>query len=270
MLHAVRDDGLRRLEWIVGLSMLAFCLLVALTQSVNPFPHDGWFESQSRLLRRFPGADNYTLIGAPALFYAMTNAIPLVSGGGLEAQFYIASLAQNLLLYFAGVFSYLTHRLLGLPRLGLVASSALVLFVESTLLAQAFRSESVMIFLISAIILAGVYLAGNADGVRHPSHYSILLLCNLLLGVSIVTRAVPIVILSGLIFLIWSRYSQRETIRFAALSTGICAFVVLLFMTANLYRFGRFELSNSVGRHLWNVVSPRADTMLAGPASTGS
>ena len=264
MFRAVSDDGLRRLEWIVGLSMLAFCLLAALTQSVNPFPHDGWFESQSRLLRRFPGADNYTPIGAPAFFYAMTHAIRLVFGGGLEAQFYIASFAQNLLLYFSGVFLYLTHRLLGLPRLGLLASSALILFVQATLLAQAFWSESILIFLVSAILLAGVYLAGSADGLPRLSYYSILLLCNLLLAVSIVTRVVPILILPGLIFLVWSRYSQRETIRFAALSTGICAFVVLLFMTANLYRFGRFELSNSVGRHLWNVVSPRADTMLAG------
>jgi hypothetical protein len=34
-------------------------------------------------------------------------------------------------------------------------------------------------------------------------------------------------------------------------------------MSANVYRYGRFEISNSVGRHLWNVVSLRSDDMLA-------
>jgi hypothetical protein len=39
--------------------------------------------------------------------------------------------------------------------------------------------------------------------------------------------------------------------------------MVVASMGANLYRYGRFELSNSMGRHLWNVVSVRSDAMLA-------
>ncbi len=216
------------MEWAVGLLMLAFCVLVAVTQSVNPFTHDGWFESQFRLFGRFPGADNYTPIAAPAFFYAMTYAIRLVIDGSLEAQFYIASVAQNLLLFFTGVFLYLTHRLLGLPRLGLIAASILVLFVQSTLLAQAFWSESLMIFLVSATLLVGVYLLTKANVRRRSFYHSLVLLFDLLLAVSVVTRIVPILILPGLIVLFWAHCSRQQAIRFATRSTGICTLVVLV------------------------------------------
>ena len=37
-------------------------------------------------------------------------------------------------------------------------------------------------------------------------------------------------------------------------------------MWANVYRYGRFELSNSTGFHLWNAILPLADEMLEGSA----
>jgi len=47
------------------------------------------------------------------------------------------------------------------------------------------------------------------------------------------------------------------------MTTFLVFLVVVTSMTANFYRFGRFELSSSTGRHLWNAVSPMADVMLA-------
>ena len=90
------------MEIATGAALLSLCLLVAGTQFVNPFPHDGWFESQYRLFGRFPGADNYSPIAAPALLYASVHQLAVLTGHGLEAEFYLGSLLQNLMVFSPG------------------------------------------------------------------------------------------------------------------------------------------------------------------------
>ena len=38
-------QAITKLESAVGLLVLLFCLATAVTQVVNPFPHDEWFHS---------------------------------------------------------------------------------------------------------------------------------------------------------------------------------------------------------------------------------
>lgn len=243
--------------------LLSFCLLTALTQFVNPFPHDGWFHSQSLIFTRSPGADNYTPIAVPAFFYASVHGIARVAGWGLKAEFYLASFLHHVLLFLTGLLLYLSHRCLGLPKAGLVTSVFVVVFVESTLIPRSFWSENLTIFLMSAILFTGIYLLVNPDLDGRRFRW-LTVLFGLLLGAFVVTRVIPLLILPALILLFRVVLPRDRIAQFAVLSTALVSGLVLLSMSANLLRFGRFELSNSVGRHLWNVISPRADQMLAG------
>jgi len=252
-----------RTEAITGAILFLFCLLVALTQFVNPFPHDGWFASQYRLLQRSPGADNYTPVSVPALLYALLHFIAARFDRGLGAEFYLGSLAHHLMLFASGVFLYLSHRLLNLRNAGLVVSVCLVVFIESTLMPQAFWSENVTLCLMSAVLFVGFVIV-TTPALGNKSFFTLTTIFGLLLGGLTITRLIPCIILPGIILLYFFHLPRARVIRFALLATGVVLVVVLTTMTANAYRYGRFELTNSAGRHLWNVVSVRSDEMLAG------
>jgi hypothetical protein len=143
-----------------------------------------------------------------------------------------------------------------------VASGILAVFVESTLIPQAFWSENLTVCLMSAVLFVGLHLLQNAQ-VSERRFRLLTILFGLLLAGLVVTRLVPIVILPGVIPLLRARLSRQRVLHFALLASAVVLAVALAAMSANLYRYGRFELSNSVGRHLWNVVSPQADRMLA-------
>lgn len=263
--HAIGSYDAQKWNWIVtviGTLLFVFCLLVALTQFVNPFPEDGWFESQYRIFGRSPGADNYTPVAVPAFVYALVHFVVSVFGYGLAAEFYLGSLLHHLLLFLSGVFLYLSHCCLKLPKSGLTAAVLLVVSVESTLLPQAFWSENVTLCLMSAILLIAVAIM-TTPRLGDRGFLVLTVVFGLLLGGLTITRLIPLAILPGLILLYWFYLSRQRAIRFALLATVIVFVIVFAAMSANLYRYGRFELSNSIGRHLWNVVSLRSDEMLA-------
>ena len=203
----------------VGLLVLLFCLATALTQVVNPSPHDGWFWSQYRIFLRVPGGDNYTPIGAPAYLYAAARVPAKIFGWDLQTHFYSTSVLHHLLLFLSGVCLHLSHRCLGLTRSGLVSSALLVVLLESTLMLQAAWSENVTVFLMAAILLIGLYLLVNpALGSRQFLCLTILL--SLVLGVFVTTRAVPIVILPALVLLFWGVVPRIRVVRFSLVSTA--------------------------------------------------
>src|SRR5262249_29139951 len=150
-------------ETAFAILLFLFCLLVALTQYVNPIPPDGWFESQYRLLGRYPGADNYTPVAVPAFLYTSVQLVTFLFGRGLRAQLYLVSLLHHLLLFLSGFFLYLAHRSLGLSKSGLAASFFLIVFVESTLMPQSFWSENVTLCLMSMALAAAFAILTSAE-----------------------------------------------------------------------------------------------------------
>jgi hypothetical protein len=216
----------KTLETVTGTLLLFFCLLVALSQFVNPFPHDGWFESQYRLFGRFPGADNYTPIAVPAFLYALIHFVTALFGLGLTAEFYLGSLTHHLLLVLTGVFLYLSHRCLGYLKSGLLASVLVVVFVESTLTPQAFWSENVTVFLMSAVLLVAFVIL-TTPKLSDRRFRGLALLLGFLLGGLTITRLVPFVILPGLVLLFRFYLPRDRVIRFAFLATGSVLLVLL-------------------------------------------
>ena len=261
----VRSRSLVWAEWLVLGSLFTLCLAVALTQAVNPFPEDGWFASQYSLFHRAPGADNYTPIAAPAYLYFAIHVLANFLGLGLEGEFYLGCLVQNLAVFLVGVCLCRAHRLLGFGNIGLLVSALVVLFIQSTLMAQAFWSENAILLLMSITLLCSVRIAFPVDDNRR-SLLAWSLALGLTLGLSVITRVVPIVLVPGLAWL-FHRQLDRPRARLASTTVAVCVLAVVLgAMSANLWRFDRFELSNSAGRHLWQNISPWADEMLANSA----
>ena len=75
----------------------------------------------------------------------------------------VGGLAHQLLLAAVGAMLFFAHRRLGLLRTGMVASSASVLFVQSTYLPQSFWSENVSLFLVTAVLWLSLHLALTPD-----------------------------------------------------------------------------------------------------------
>ncbi len=242
--------------------MLLFCLGTALTQPVNPRPHDMWFDSYTRILERIPGGNNYTPVGGPAYLYALLHQVAVLFGGDLESEFYLASVAHHVLLFLAGLCLYLSHRCLGLSGFGVLTSALLVVFLESSLLPQTAMSENLTLFLLAATLLIGVYLLAN-PGLSGPRFVGLTLLLALLLGAFVITRVIPVLILPATVLLLWGVLRRVRVVRFAAVSASVVLVLVVAAMAMNVYRYGRFELSDSAGRHLWNAVTWNADEMLA-------
>src|SRR4030095_10453315 len=89
----------RHFQFIFVLFLLT--ITSALTLPITPWPMDGWFHSQYRLMGSFPGEDNYTPIAAPAVFYKIHHLVADLLGLDFVGEFYLASLAQNCLVFLS-------------------------------------------------------------------------------------------------------------------------------------------------------------------------
>jgi hypothetical protein len=238
-------------------------LTSALTLPVNPWPLDGWFHSQERLFGTFPGADNYTPIAAPAVFYKINHLFASALQLGLTGEFYLASLAQNGLLLLSACLIFFSCQTLGMRWTARFAAIAFLIFVLSTAAPQAMWSDSVVISLFSAILFTTLKI--YCGGVSRPVEFGMATIASgLIVGVLVVTRAIPILLMPALSLLFY--YSHLSRRRFAGYVLGVTlipAIVIFGALTSNYARFGRFELTNSSGRHLWESVKGMSDAALA-------
>jgi len=259
--HRPAEHGTRAALPLLAV-LAAFCLLAAVTLPVNPFPSDGWFESQYRIFRIESGGDNYSPVAAPAFLYAAIHTMAAVFEGDLADEFYLISVVQNLLIAATGWLCYLTLRRIGLSIAGLAAAVATVLILESSLMAQAAWSEPIYVFLLTAAIALTVLLRSRPPRQPWVSHGATVIL-GLTLGIAIASRFVPIVLVPAVLLFVGRRAAARRR-PFLMVLGGTVIMVLLSAMTANFVRFGRFELSNSVGRHLWNATTDEADQFFGG------
>ncbi|MEM8779910.1 MAG: hypothetical protein AAGF26_13770, partial [Cyanobacteria bacterium P01_G01_bin.49] len=123
-----------KIELFFILASFFVCLIFALSQPVNPFPEDGWFQSQYKLLGQSHAGDNYTPIAAPALFYAAIHLIASLFQLNLSQEMYLGSFIQDLILFLSGICVYLSSRLLKIGKLGAFYSFFMVLYTASIFL----------------------------------------------------------------------------------------------------------------------------------------
>lgn len=260
-----------RQDFIYIAVVFLICLAIAITQQVNPFVIDGWFYTKSFLVRtlvekdhfmnKLTGLDNYTPIGFPALIYKITELVALVFNLDLKQEFYLGAIANNILIFLSILFTYTTLKILTNRIIALVGATTILFFVQSTFVTQSFWSETSSIFLITLIIYLTVSIIHDLQ-FKNSLRFTQLIILGLSLGVFIITRAIPIILIP---IIIWIFYQQKHPyFQFKQYSSILltCFLVILLAMSANYYRFGRFELSNSMGRHLWNSVTDKANFYL--------
>jgi hypothetical protein len=244
------------------ISLLGLMTLIsALFLPVNPWPLDGWFHTQDRLIGVFPGADNYTPIAAPAVFYKINHLLSAVLDLGTTGEFYLASVAQNGLIFVSACLILLSCRKMGTRWAANISASAFLAFALSTGVSQAMWSDSVVIFLFSALIFETVNLYQREFS---PRQFGVATaVSGLMVGALIVTRAIPVLLIPCLALLLFGRLDRRRVTSYVASMSVISALFVLTMLTSNYARFGRFELTNSSGRHLWESVKTMSDRLLA-------
>jgi hypothetical protein len=251
---------------VVVIVLLACTVVSALTQPVSPYPRDGWFETQYRLFGQFPGEDDYTPIAAPAVFYKIVHGLALAGGLDLRGEMYLASLAQNFLLFLSGCFVYYTCKHLSSRRVAGVTAISFLLFVLSAGLAQAFWSENVALVMFAAVLYLNTKIydaAADSSADSSRSFWRRALVSSLLTGLLVITRMTPVLLIPGLFFLLYGRLSRKRLVGYTALACLTTGLLLGGMLASNHARFGRAELTNSSGRHLWQGVNPIVDTALA-------
>jgi hypothetical protein len=232
----------------------------ALCLPVNPAPFDGWYKTQYYLFGSFLGQDNYAPIAAPAILFRIGHALAVQMGGGLVEEFYIASVLQNLLVLASACFVYYT---LKVWRLNLARTVAIgyLLLVLSTGLPQAFWSETVVLFLMSAVVLVLALVLNDAGG-SAARFWSLAIVCGVMVGALVVTRATPVFLIPAIALLFFYRMPFARVIHFTGTITMITVLALAATVIGNHFRFGRYELTNSSGRRLWAGVKDFSDRAL--------
>jgi hypothetical protein len=244
---------------------LLFCLtaLSAVMMPLTPWTLDGWFFTQYRFIGSFPGADNPTPISGPAVFFWMNHLGANAVGLDLAGEMYVASLAQNALIFLSSCLLYGSCIQLGMRRSAAPVAVGFLLFTLSTGVPQAFWSENLVIFLFSAVLYLSVKMyVASADAAFRPSWPAIVVV-SVLTSVLVVTRVTPILLVPGFAFLFYRRFEFLVLARYLAAMTAVIVMVLGLAIAANYVRFGRPELTNSTGRHLWQSVTRFSDEALA-------
>jgi hypothetical protein len=241
------------LAWIAAITLLA-----AVGSTVNPWPRDGWYQTQYFLAGHFLDWDNYTPIAAPALLYACAHGIAQIFHLDLAGEFYVASALQNLLLALSAYFVYRTLVLLRLPRLALPLALLVLLCVLSTGLAQAFYSEGVCLFLMSAALLALIPVYEDAN-LAARKFWILAVSCGVSIALLVLTRLTPGLLIPAIALLLFRRVPLRRNLQFTGTLTAITVLAIALTIVGNHARFGRYELTNSSGRHLWQGIKDFSD-----------
>ncbi|MBX9832462.1 MAG: hypothetical protein K2X78_05395 [Burkholderiaceae bacterium] len=259
-----RHNLSKRADGIFYAALIGACLLTALTQAVNCFPDDGWFQTQHRIIGHWPGADNYTPIAAPAYFHAVTHALAALLKLSIAQELHLASTLQGGMMFCALLCIYKALRQLQVsPTLARCVTGGAAAYLLATLVTQAFWSENAMILLMAALAYLVARQIGHANPSR-PHHAGVAhnLTLALVLAIAAITRAVPLVLLLPLALVTAHRSGLANTLRSMATIVPAVALIIALAMWANAMRFDRFELSNSTGRHLWQSIYPIAPQML--------
>jgi hypothetical protein len=240
-------------------------LTAALGSAVDPWPRDGWYQTLYFLFGSFPLQDDYTPIAAPAVLYWLVHRLAAASHLDLAGEFYLASLVQNALVFLSACFVYFAGRLLGIGRIAGFVAVGFLLLVLSTGLPQAFWSENVALFLMAFVLLTAVMLLRHA-GDTNLGFWCLTVLCSLSIAALVVTRMTPIILIPGLALLFLRRLPVQNAAVFTLVAAITTALVIFGTASANQQRFGRYEITNSSGRHLWQGVKFLSDRALANSA----
>jgi len=259
-------------KWFRGLEQdtiviaaLILCTLAwALLLPVNPYPRDVWFETQYLLFGHFPGAENYTPIAVPAVLYKSVHWVARLLQLELRGEMYLASLTQNGLVFLSACLVYYTCKRVTPPRAAAYVAIAYLLAVLETAAAQAFWSETIVLLMFAAVlyVILRMYME-SADRPMPPGlFWRQAFLSSLLTGLLVVTRMVPALLIPAAAFLLHRRLSTGRLAGYTALMCLTTAVLLAALLLSNDLRFGRAELTNSSGRHLWQGVYPVGDEAL--------
>ena len=242
----------RRIDWpLVAMPLIS--LAAMLGSKVNPWPRDGWFETQYFLLGHFPGYDNYSPVAAPALLFRLAHVIAVGMGLDLTGELYVGAAQQNLLVLLSACFVYFALKAMRLTVLAGLVAIAFLLCVLSTNVAQAFYSESIVIFLMSAVMLIVAVLPPHAEE-EGRKFWLLTSTCAVLVGLLVLTRMTPIFLIPAIALLFFRRMPMRRILQFTGALSAMTLLLLMATVLANHARFGRYELTNSSGRHLWQGV----------------
>lgn len=251
--------------FFVYCGILFFIVLCSfLFQPVNCFPEDGWFLSQHRLFaKQSPASNNVHPIAAPAVFYKFNNLfLRAVNAYTPEAEFYFSVMMHHFLLFASAILWFKIGGLLGLGMAHTGIGLFYVVLVEAAFLPQSFWSENismplVMYVLYEAIKMHTMPVPTGKGSLSGPA------LLGLALGLLITTRVTPVIFLPAIYLLLFqSPVSRVRKIQNGAMITGISLAVVLLMMTGNMLRYGKFEFTSNVGGHLWNILHDEPEPIL--------
>lgn len=241
---------------------LFLTLSSSLLLPINPWPRDRWFQTQYLLFGVFPGEDNYTPIAAPAILYKIIHLLSDSLGLALKAEMYLGSVTQNLLVFLSACFLYRACKMMGMRWIASLISIVYLTLILSTGLPQAFWSENIVLFLFSAVLMLTIKNY-YSEKVFFRRFLAFSIMSGLLTGILVVTRVTPIILIPCLALLFYCRFNRKQLIGYVSIVLLTTALLIILAMSSNYYRFGRFELTNSSGRHLWQGVSPITDKTLS-------
>ncbi len=246
---------------IVGI----FISIAFLTQPVNCFPFDGWFHSRHLIFGRFgPGVENRSPIAAPAILYKLNNIfLHVFNLYNPELEFYSAAFLHHCLLFVSAVIFYRIGTLLNLGRFHVFSCVFYVVLIESTMLPQSFWSENTALPLVIAVLYLSVKIYKEQGGASATRLNTTVVLLGLTLGLLILTRTSPVVILATVwVLLAHSPMERARKVRCWVTVTAICLGMLVMLMVSNLWRFGRFEYTSSIGGRLWNSIHQHTEEML--------
>jgi hypothetical protein len=243
----------------VALTLIVLVAVSSFLLPVVPWPRDHWFESQYLIFGSHAESDNYSPIAAPAFLYAGIHWIASVLNLELREEFYLASVLQNGMLLCSVLMIYATMRKLQLPRPALI-SIASMCFILSTGLPQTFNSENVCLFL-TALLL---YSSANVCQAKFVPFFAITVVIGATVGLLVLTRVIPVIFIPGVIFLFSKRFEPKRLLIFGGTVTALTVAMLLWLVSTNHDRFGRFELTGSSGRHLWQGAKEITDRALDG------
>jgi hypothetical protein len=242
--------------------VLFLCAAIsALSLPLNPYPKDNWFGTQYLLFGGFPMTDDYPPIAVPAVFYKLVHRLALLVGADLRSEFYLAGLAQNGLLFVSSCLVYATCKFVSAKHVAGTVAIVFLLMVLSTGVAQAFWSENVVLPMYALVLYLNMKVYYGGDAHAGP-FWRAACASSLLIGLLVITRMTPIFLIPALFFLFYGRLDIRRLVAYTALNCAVTALLLGTMLVSNQARFGRYELTNSSGRHLWQGVMPMVDEAL--------
>ncbi|MFC2162198.1 hypothetical protein ACFLRF_00820 [Candidatus Altiarchaeota archaeon] len=257
-----KQTGRPKAELILLIILASISAFYFITQEINCFSEDGWFENRDYLFSVTFGECETHPSNIPSVAYWINkNVLILLGISHPTREIYTAVVLHHLMLLTAGLSTFMAGRYMGLGNKAFIPTILAYSLTYASHLPHSFWPDNFTMPLLSLSILATLKGFNGGD---HGGSAGLGVINGVFIGLLTIIKPTFLMIIPAMWLLGAFGRDRRGFARYCIWNLLTVLVIMSLWMSWNMVWDKDVKYSNSLGRHLWTSTSWRADKLYSG------